>query len=117
MEEFDKNTNVTRTYYTRAKQLGVYRLTKYQKCIGATQYISHIYTNPDNEEIIIERDWAKRLELKIDRRTGEVLVTCPPQYFALRDELIGRGFREDEIPFIISSVAKFKNVGTRCQIE
>lgn len=117
LEEFDEDTNVTRTYYTRPGQSGVYRITKYQKCIGATQHIHYIYTNPDNEEIIVDKDWAERANLKTDRRTGQVLVTCPPQYFAFKDELIGRGFREDEIPFIISSVAKFKKVGTSCQVE
>jgi hypothetical protein len=117
LEEFDKDINVTRTYFTRRGTGGIYRLTRYQNCSGATQYIHYVYTNPDNEELTINREWAESVGLKTDKRTGQVLVTCPPQYFAFKDELLARGFREDEVPFIISSVAKFKKVGTTCYEE
>ncbi len=117
LEEFDRNINVTRTYFTRHGTRGIYRLTRYQNCSGATQYVHFVYTNPDNEELTINKEWAESVRLSTDKRTGQVLVTCPAKYFAFQDELIDRGFREDEIPFIISSVAKFKKVGTVCYEE
>ena len=117
LEEFERGINVTRTYFTRHGTRGIYRLTRYQNCSGATQYVHYVYTNPDNEEVTIDKEWAESLGLSTDKRTGQVLVTCPPQYFAFKDELIARGFRENEIPFIISSVAKFKKVGTVCYEE
>ncbi len=117
LEEFDREINVTRTYFTRHGTKGIFRLTRYQNCSGATQYVHFVYTNPDNEEVAIDKEWAESVGLNTDKRTGQVLVTCPPQYFAFKDELIARGFREDEIPFIISSVAKFKQVGTVCYEE
>ncbi|WP_423910489.1 hypothetical protein [Candidatus Spongiihabitans sp.] len=110
LEEFDKNENVSREYYTRSFNTGIYKLTRYKSC-GAKQEYKYIYTNKDIDEIIIHREWAEKLDK--DSRTGQVLVTCPQQYFDYFDELSEWNSDPEEIPFIISKTAKFKSLTTK----
>lgn len=113
IEEFSENENVSREYYTRENQTGVYKLTRYKACESNQDY-RFIYTNKNIDEITISKDWAS--ELLKDTRTGQVLITCPQQYFKFFDELIGWNFEPEEIPFIISSTAKFKGLtSSDCQ--
>lgn len=115
LEQFSTDKNVSRSYYTRRGQVGVYKITRIQGCAGGDLHLEYIYTNPDVDEITVNEEWAKSVNLDTDSRTGQVLVTCPAQYFKFEDELQARGFRLDEIPFLISNVARFKNLGVTCQ--
>ncbi len=113
LEEFEKNENVSREYYTREYQTGIYKLTRYKAC-GANQDFKYIYTNTDIDEISISKDWAGKLPK--DSRTGQVLITCPKQYFDYFDELTAWNFDPGEVPFIISHTAKFKSLtSSDCQ--
>jgi len=107
LEEFDKNENVSREYYTRESQTGIYKLTRYKAC-GPSQDYKYIYTNKEIDEITISKDWAGKLPK--DSRTGQVLITCPKQYFDYFDELTEWNFESEEVPFIISKTAKFKSL-------
>ncbi len=109
LEQFPKDSNISREYYTREDQSGVYRLTRRKVCSG-NQSISYIYTNPDIEEITISEEWAKNSSLATDSRTKQILVSCTNQYFKYYDELIGWDFSPSEIPFVISKTAKFKSL-------
>ena len=116
IEEFDENENVSREYYTRSDQSGVYKLTRYKSCSGI-QDIKYIYTNKDVDEITISREWANNTPVSISDRTGQVLITCPQQYFAYFDELLEWEFDSEEIPFVIANTAKFKSLTSPGCIE
>lgn len=109
LEEFDENMNVSREYYTKNYQIGVYKLTRYKSCSG-NQVIKYIYTNKDIDEITISREWAKKTAVAFCDRTGQVLITCPQQYFAYYDELLEWAVDSEEIPFVIANTAKFKSL-------
>ncbi|WP_089728154.1 hypothetical protein [Candidatus Thiosymbion oneisti] len=109
LEEFDKNMNVSRKYYTRSHQPGIYKLTRYKSC-GGNQDISYIYTSKDIDEVTVSKELVQDTPVAIDKRTSQVLISCPKQYFAYYDELIEWEFDHEEIPFIISSTAKFKAI-------
>jgi len=114
LEEFNKDVNVSRKYYTREYQSGLYKITRYKSC-GGGQDIKYIYTNKDINEITISKEWAKDTPVVVDSRTGQVLITCPKQYFDFYDELLEWDFDSEEIPFIIANTAKFKSLtSTSC---
>ncbi len=109
IEEFDKDTNIVRRYYTREFQSGVYEVTGYQGCTGSPD-VRYIYTNKDTGEITISRAWAEKKHLIVDDFTGLPLITCPRQYFKYYDALVERSLKEEEIPFIISKTAHFSSL-------
>lgn len=116
LEEFEKDENVSREYYTRNGQHGVYKLTRYQSCSG-NQDIKFIYTGKSVDEVTISKEWAIANNIPL-YKTRKILVTCPEQYFKYYDELFDRDFDEDEIPFIISHTAKFKSLkSSHCSLE
>jgi len=113
VQEFGAKINVSRRYYSRKGIEGVYSITKKQSCEGSQELI-YIYNNPDNLEIAFNADIATKHGLARDGVTGQMLVTCTDQYFKIEKFLLDRSYNIDEIPFIISKVARFKqfNAGT-----
>jgi hypothetical protein len=69
------------------------------------------------DEITISREWADNTPVAISDRTGQVLITCPQQYFAYFDELLEWEFDSEEIPFVIANTAKFKSLTSPGCIE
>jgi len=110
LEEFDSNENISRGYYTRHGENGIYKITRYKSCSTPQNY-KYIYTNKDTEEITISKEWGKGLVK--DSRTGQVVISCPRQYFEYFDELSEWDFDAEEIPFIISRTAKYKSIATK----
>ena len=111
LEQFPKDSNISREYYTRDTRSGVYKLTRNKACSG-NQGIKFVYTNPDIEEITISEEWANNSNLATDKRTKQIFISCPQQYFKYFDELIEWNFEPSEIPFVISKTAKFKSLST-----
>ncbi len=110
LEHFDRDTNVTRSFYTRDGLPGLYKITRLKGCAPGQQQLSFIYTDPNNEEITISREWAEAQELAVDATTGQVLVSCPEQYFAYRDRLQAHNLPPADLPFLIARTAKFKSL-------
>jgi hypothetical protein len=118
LERFARDVNVTRDFYTRNGQVGLYKITRIKGCDGGNQQLSFIYTDPNNEEITIDREWAEAQQLPTDGNTGQVLVTCPEQYFAYRDQLVAHNLPAEDVPFVISHTAKFKKLtDSDCQLR
>lgn len=113
IESFNKDENVTRKYFTRHEEPGLYKLTKIKGCSSLDKE-KYIFTPPDNQEIIIDEIWATKNNLSVDPRTGQVLVTCAEQYFGFYDSVLEQGIQERDIPFVISQTAKFKKLDSKC---
>jgi hypothetical protein len=113
VESFKEGENVTRKYFTRNNEPGLYKLTKIKGCssLGKETYI---FTPPDNQEIIIDETWARDNSLNVDTKTGQVLITCADQYFRFYDNIFDQGIQERDIPFLISQTAKFKKLDSEC---
>lgn len=109
MQEFGAAVNVTRWYYKRSGKDGLYSVTRKTACTG-TGDMTYSYNNADHLETVFTKDLAKSQGLPCDGATGQVLVSCPDQYFGIESFLVARNYSSDEIPFIISRVAKFKDM-------
>ncbi|MEW6665321.1 MAG: hypothetical protein AB1512_08885 [Thermodesulfobacteriota bacterium] len=109
MQEFGASVNVARWYYKRSGKDGLYSVTRKTACTG-TGDMTYSYNNADHLETVFTKDLAKHQGLACDGATGQVLVSCPDQYFRLESFLVARNYSSDEIPFIISRVAKFKDM-------
>lgn len=107
LEEFSKTDNVSRSYYTRDFENGIFKITRFKSC-GTGQDFRYIYTNRNIDEITISKNWATHLPKA--KRTSQVFISCPEQYFNYFDELIEWNFSSEEIPFVISQTAKFKSL-------
>lgn len=114
IETFDKNENVTRKYFTRTGESGLYKLTRIKGC-NSLDKEKYIFTPPDNQEVILDVKWALEKGLKVDPTTGRPLVTCAEQYFVFYDKLYDQGVEERDIPFLISQTGKFKQLDSACQ--
>lgn len=114
IEIFEKNENVTRTYFTRSGESGLYKFTRIKGC-GSLDKEKFIFTPPDNQEVVLDVNWSKENGLKADSTTGRTLVTCAEQYFSYYDKLFDQGVEERDIPFLISHTGKFKQLDAKCQ--
>jgi len=118
LEHFAREINVTRSFYTRDGQPGLYKITRLKGCAAGQQQLSFIYTDPNNEEITISREWAEAQGLAVDATTGQVLVSCPEQFFAYRDRLQAHNLPTADLPFLIARTAKFKTLtDSQCQMR
>ncbi len=114
IQDFGADVNVTRWYYKRFGQSGLYSVTKKVDCKGSQEW-TYSFTNPSFQEVIFNAGIAAKYKLAQDGTTGQMLATCSEQYFSIEKVLLENSFPLDEIPFIISRTARFKDLNiTSC---
>ncbi len=109
MQEFGASVNVARWYYKRSEKDGHYSVTRKIACTGSGE-VAYSYNNVDHLEVVLTKELAGNQGIACDGATGQILVSCPDQYFKIESFLLARNYSLDEIPFAISRVAKFKDL-------
>lgn len=105
-EVLDPDFGIRRAYFRRRGMAGSYHVSEKLQCTTAQQALSYRAVNPESREIEISEKFAQAKGFEVDDNTRRLLITTPGEYFKLFDILKGRRFTEDEIPFLISELAK-----------
>ena len=108
-EKYGKDCNISRWLFTKNNGKNeIYEITKTQ-CRTKTQKIIYSYKNPDYLWFEFDENYCDKKIFTFDNDSGRAIITKPNDYFKAKDFLTKRGFKRDELNFIISKCIEIPN--------